>query len=124
MSARVQSGESAYLLQVSFCKRATNYRVPFWKMTCKDMASCGSSPSCMYCCVCLEKSCFYVCVSVCLSVVCVSIAVSILKGVAFICVCVCVCVCLKGLLVCFCLCVYVCLLEGCWYVCVCVCVFV
>jgi len=35
-------------LQVIFCKRATNYRTLLQKMTCKDKASYGSSPPCMY----------------------------------------------------------------------------
>ena len=33
-------------LQVSFGKRATNYRALLRKMTCRDKASCGSSPPC------------------------------------------------------------------------------
>jgi len=36
-------------LQVIFRKRATNYRALLRKMTCKDKASCGSSPPCTGC---------------------------------------------------------------------------
>jgi len=37
-------------LQVIFRKRATEYRALLRKMTCKDRASYGSSPPCMYMC--------------------------------------------------------------------------
>ena len=33
-------------LHVISCKRATNYRALLRKMTCRDRASCGSSPPC------------------------------------------------------------------------------
>jgi len=34
-------------LQVSFCKKTTNYRALLWEMTYKDEASYGCSPSCL-----------------------------------------------------------------------------
>jgi len=33
---------------ISFCKRATNYRDLLQKMTCKDKESCASSPPCAH----------------------------------------------------------------------------
>jgi len=39
-------------LQVSFRKKATNYRTLLWKITSKDKASYGSSPPCTLLCRC------------------------------------------------------------------------
>ena len=39
---------ACFKLQVTFCKRATNYRALLRKMTCEDKASHGSSPPCTY----------------------------------------------------------------------------
>jgi len=38
-------------MQVSFRKRATNYRARLRKMTCEDKASYGSSPPCTGYCI-------------------------------------------------------------------------
>ena len=52
-------------LQVSFCKRATNYRALLRKMTYKVQASYAFLPTCMHVCT---YECMYVCMYVCVYV--------------------------------------------------------
>jgi len=105
-------------LQVSFCKRATNYRALLRKITCKDKASYESSLLCMShdsytyvssACMCTTAVCVRVFVRVCVCVchdmfwhflrVCVSwlivTFVCVCHDLTFVCVChldICVCV--------------------------------